>query len=97
MVQKADYYLKPDNVTLKDFQFSDFNVSNQTVDLAFKFEQPFELGLITQEADYIVFYFNESYPWSDLLEPSVRMLQDKDLQRAARARIELTFDAENTT
>ena len=94
-VQKADYYLSPSNITLKDFQFTNFNVSNQTVDLAFKFDEPFELGLITEESDHIVFFFNESYPFSELLESSARMLQDQDLQKAARARVELTFDKEN--
>lgn len=75
------------------------------MDLAFKFEDPFELGLNIEKSDFVLFFFNETIDWSQVLEvPLLRDLQSstgrlyegKELQMTARARIELTFDYENS-
>ena len=47
--------------------------------MAFKFESPFELGLNTEKSDHIVFYMNESYSFSELLDESVDVPESKDL------------------
>ena len=83
------------DVHVTDYEFSNFNASNQTVDVRFKFDEPFRLGLNTEKSDYLVVALNSSYPWTQAMtiEPSV--LEGKELQQEARARIELTFDYEN--
>ena len=97
VVQRSNYFYESRNITVKDFEFTNFNSTNRTVDMAFKFDDPNVLGLNTKKSDHLMFFFNESYPWMDLLEEdSRRELQSsessKPLQTVARARIELTFD-----
>jgi len=64
-VQKADYFYDEKNITLKEVTYSSFNVTNQTVDVALTFEEPFEYGLNLDLSDTIYFFVNESYPWLD--------------------------------
>lgn len=70
-VQAADFFYNPVNITLLDFSYTNFNVENRTVDLAFKFESPFDLGLNTAKSDHVQMYLNETYPWLELLSPNV--------------------------
>ena len=79
VVQMANFYKEPKNITVQEYQFNNFNMSNQTVDVAFKFESPFELGLNTEKSDHIVFYMNESYPFLELLDEFVDVPEGKDL------------------
>jgi len=68
------------------------------VDLAFKFEDPNILGLNTGKSDYVMFFVNQSYPWSDIFTEEDQLTGEellKPLQTRARARIELTIDYHN--
>lgn len=67
------------------------------MDVQFKFNHPFDLGLNTEKSDYIMFQLNETYPWDQILvAPSGRILSGKTLQEKSRARIELQFDYEDS-
>ena len=66
------------------------------MDVQFKFNHPFDLGLNTEKSDYVMLQFNESYPWNQILAPTVVIPSGKTLQEKARARIELTFDYEDS-
>ena len=70
-VQAADYFYNPVNITLLDFSYTNFNVTNRTVDLAFKFEDPFDYGLNTGKSDYVQMYLNETYPWLEIFSENV--------------------------
>lgn len=82
-------------IKVTEFIYTNFNVSNQTVDASFKFDRPNELGLNTEKSDFILFTLNSSYPWNKVLSADARMLEDKPLQTKMRSRIELTFDYDN--
>lgn len=57
-----------------DYQFSNFNASNQTIDVKFKFDEPFRLGLNTEKSDYLIVALNNSYPWTEIMNKEARML-----------------------
>mmetsp|Transcript_35702 Transcript_35702/g.46972 ORF Transcript_35702/g.46972 Transcript_35702/m.46972 type:complete len:97 (-) Transcript_35702:2190-2480(-) len=56
-------------VEVIDVSYSNFNSSNQTVDVHFRFDEPFRLGLNTEKSDYIIMNLNESYPWQEVITP----------------------------
>ena len=66
-VQRSDYRYDPKNITLKEFTYTNFNATNQTIDLQMKFNEPFDLGLNTEKSDYLTFFFNETYDFKTLL------------------------------
>ena len=37
------------------------------MDLALKFEDPNELGLNVEKSDFLMFFVNETYPWSEII------------------------------
>ena len=67
LVQKADFFYEPKNITLKGIEYTNFNISNQTIDVALQFEEPFELGLIIDQSDFIYFFVNQTYDWENLI------------------------------
>lgn len=58
VVQKSNFFYDPKNITVKEYSYTNFNHENRTVDLAFQFFDPFELGLNTEKSDYIMFFVN---------------------------------------
>lgn len=78
-------------------EFTNFNAKNQTIDVHFRFDEPFRLGLNTAKSDYVVLELNQTYPWYSIIEKDKLVIPDgkSTLQKKARARIELTFDYEN--
>ena len=62
------------DVQVIDYQFSNFNASNQTIDVRFKFDEPFRLGLNTEKSDYLIVALNDSYPWTEIMSEEARKL-----------------------
>ena len=66
-------------INIIDFDYGNFNTTNQTLNVQYKFNIPFDLGLNTGKSDYVMLTMNESYPWTEVLSPMVVIPKDKTL------------------
>ena len=63
---------------MKSITYSDFDASNRSVNVALKFEEPFELGLNIDTPDYVYYFVNQTYDWTKVLtqQPTADGLYD---------------------
>ena len=46
------------HVEYNETEFTNFNATNQTIDVHFHFDEPFRLGLNTEKSDYVIMELN---------------------------------------